>query len=111
MLFANTSGALVPGAAPVVRCAVPPSAGVPYERHFLDGGEGCAGGAGVAEETVGFAAGSRTGGWASALGRCFHAAAATQPASPPFWYHTVHAGPHGRCAPGDALEATLGFVI
>lgn len=111
MLYANETGALVPGALPIVRCAVPPSVEAPYKRHFLDAGEGCAGSStGVAEETVGYAAGQRSGGWASALSRCFHAAAA-EPASPPFWYHTVHAGPVGLCAPGDVLEAALGFVV
>lgn len=97
-LLHNDTGARVPQARAVVRCADARG------RHFL-AAQDCAGGAGTPEEVVGYAAGERTGGWASALARCWCAAEGG------FFYHTVHAGPTAACAVGDEAGAELGFVI
>ena len=116
MLFANSTGSSVPDSVPIVRCAAPPSSSGPgnVTRHFLDSSSACAGERGVPEETIGYAAGSRSGGWASALARCYSAAPASQSGGGSgggSWYHTVHAGPFGVCAAEHELEATLGWVI
>lgn len=116
MLFANATGSAVPGSVPIVRCSVPSSSSAPANatHHFLDSSSACAGGRGVPEETIGFAAGSRSGGWASALARCYSPAPPAESVGGSgggSWYHTVHAGPFGVCAAGDELEATLGWVV
>jgi hypothetical protein len=99
LLYAHASGANVSGAVPIVRCVV----GGDPPRHFLDSSPACEGGA--AETVIGYAAGARSGGFASALSRCWSADGGGM------WYHSLRGSPFGDCAEGDTLQAVLGYVI
>ena len=99
LLYANATGAGVPGAPPLVRCIVE---GQGPTRHFVDSGAACRGGTGRPEMVVGYGAGSRDGLFSREVRRC-----SVGGATPQRWYSVSNS----PCGAGDADEGIVGYSV